>query len=129
MIYGNSEGIDFHNHTVQKLFEEVTYANDFYFTFGNEFNHIHLNPGFNNIESGNNKTAQVEFKRIPTEISGTCHLVQYKAFGPRSLKDVDEQWGTIIIGYNKPLNPMDIPKHFRIYFTPLNGWHSTIFDS
>ena len=47
----------FQNHTVQKLFEELTYANDFNFTFGNTFSHIHLNSGTTEIQSAKNKTA------------------------------------------------------------------------
>ena len=132
LLYGRFEKEVLYNHSVQELFEKFTYANDFYFTFSNEWNHpdhILLNPGLNKIPRADNETALIEIKTIPTLYLGVCHLLQYKTSGSRSLEDFSGEKGEVTVGYNKPLNPLDIPRHFRVYFTPINEWHSVIFDA
>ena len=55
-FYGRFEEDDFYNHTVQKIFEELTYAHDFNYTFCNGIKCIHLKPGMNSIESDSKKS-------------------------------------------------------------------------
>ena len=55
-------------------------------------------------------------------MSGICYLVQYKTL------EFGDDWGKIIIGYNKPLNPLDVPTKFRIYLTTINEWKFIVFD-
>ena len=64
----------FHNHTVQDLYEELSYANDFNFVYQEK----DLKLGFNEIREANGQFAQIELKKIPTMFSATCHLLQYK---------------------------------------------------
>ena len=65
-----------HNHTVQELYEELSYANDFNFVYQER----DLKLGLNEIREANGQFAQIELKMIPTMFSATCHLLQYKNF-------------------------------------------------
>ena len=64
-----------------------------------------MKSGVNEIEFYGKK-AEVELKIVPTIYSGTCHLMQLKR-----LQVSNEALGSVLlVGYEKDLNPLDIPK-------------------
>ena len=83
-----------------------------------------MNPGINEILLENGHVAVIELKTVPTLLSGICHTLQYK-----SMQGVGESWGSVYIGYKKTLEDSDIPRKFRIFFTPKDEWYGVVIGN
>ena len=66
------------------------------------------------------RTVEMEVKKLPTTLFGTCHVIQMK-----SVQGWDESnFVSLDVAYNESLDPIDIPTSFQIYFTTKDDWNS-----
>ena len=107
--------------TIIELYEEFTYANDFNFVYANKFD---LNPGLNKLSYDNDTWIEVELRTVPTVWAGACFVMQDK-----NQQNQHNDWGSVYVGYNKGMDMLDVPKRFKVYFTPNNEWQNIVADS
>ena len=88
------------------------------------YNSFDLNPGANRLSTDKDTWVEIELRIVPTVWSGTCFVMQARR---------QQNWHThtdiVYVGYNKGLDLLDVPKMFKIYFTPKDEWQSIVIDN